>query len=122
MLTFDGLHHTQLAIPPGAEDRIRAFYGGVLAMTEVAKPPVLAARGGCWFRSGALELHFGVEEEFTAARKAHPGLLVSGLETLARQLEAAGVEVQWDDTFPGYRRFYAADPVGNRLEFLEAEA
>ena len=29
------------------------------------------------------------------------------------------MEVTWDDNFPGMRRFYAADPFGNRLEFLE---
>ena len=28
-------------------------------------------------------------------------------------------EVTWDDSFPGMRRFYAADPFGNRLELLE---
>ncbi|MCA2217154.1 glyoxalase [Jidongwangia harbinensis] len=120
--SFHGLHHTQLAIPPGAEDRIRAFYGGVLGMTEIAKPPVLAARGGCWFRGGGLELHFGVEQDFTAARKAHPGLLIAGLDALAKRLRDAGVDVDWDGNFPGHRRFYAFDPLGNRLEFLEPEA
>ena len=33
--------------------------------------------------------------------------------------EAVGVEVVWDDGFPGFRRFPAVDPHGNRLEFLE---
>jgi hypothetical protein len=28
------------------------------------------------------------------------------------------VEVQWDDGIPGVRRFYAADPWGNRLELI----
>ena len=46
MLT--GLHHIQVACPAGSEDALRAFYGGVLGMTEVAKPPALAARGGAW--------------------------------------------------------------------------
>ncbi|GAA2396443.1 glyoxalase [Dactylosporangium salmoneum] len=119
--SFNGLHHTQLAIPPGAEDQIRAFYGGILGMVELEKPPVLAARGGCWFRGGALELHFGVEKEFVAARKAHPGLLISGIDALAKHLTESGVDVNWDDTFPGHRRFYAFDPLGNRLEFLEPE-
>jgi hypothetical protein len=27
--------------------------------------------------------------------------------------------VQWDPEFPGHRRLYVADPVGNRLELLE---
>lgn len=59
--TFGGLHHVQLAIPPGAEDLCREFWGGVLGMAEVAKPPALAPRGGCWFRGGGLEVHLGVE-------------------------------------------------------------
>ncbi|MCU1692828.1 MAG: hypothetical protein JWM64_1919 [Frankiales bacterium] len=118
-MTFRGLHHVQLALPPGTEDEARAFYGGVLGMTELEKPPVLAARGGCWFRGGGWEVHLGVEEAFVPARKAHPGVLVDGLDALAEQLAQAGCEVLWDDAFPGHRRFYAADPYGNRLEFLE---
>lgn len=84
------LHHVQLAIPRGGEDACRRFWGRVLGMAELDKPPVLAARGGCWFRGGGLEVHLGVEEPFAAARKAHPGLLVRGLRTLAARLEAAG--------------------------------
>ena len=40
-------------------------------------------------------------------------------EPLAARLEAAGVDVRWDDELPGLRRFYAEDPWGNRLEFLQ---
>ena len=113
------IHHVQLAIPAGGEERSRAFWGGVLGMTELEKPPVLAARGGCWFRGGALEVHLGVEDPFAPARKAHPGLLVEGLAELAGRLEAAGYAVTRDGDFPGFDRFYSADPFGNRLEFLE---
>jgi hypothetical protein len=27
--------------------------------------------------------------------------------------------VEWDPNFPGHRRLYVSDPVGNRLELLE---
>ena len=116
---FARLHHVQLAIPTGGEEECRAFWGGVLGMDELEKPPVLAARGGCWFRGGGLEVHLGVEQDFAPARKAHPGILVDDLRGLAGTLTAAGVEVTWDGEFPGHDRFYAADPFGNRLEFLE---
>ncbi|MET7622718.1 glyoxalase [Streptomyces sp. NPDC005408] len=119
---FGGLHHVQLAIPPGAEDLCRQFWGEVLGMTELAKPPVLAARGGCWFRGDGLEVHLGVEKEFSPARKAHPGILVRSLNDFAKRLEECGHEVIWDDTFPGYDRFYAFDKLGNRLEFMERSA
>lgn len=118
---FTGLHHAQLAMPRGAEDEARGFYVDVLGMTEVAKPPVLAARGGAWFRAGGLELHLGVEDDFRPASKAHPGILVDDLDGLVGRLTAAGQDAQWDDAFPGHRRIYAHDPFGNRLEFLEAE-
>ncbi|MFH8929387.1 glyoxalase [Streptomyces pristinaespiralis] len=114
-----GLHHVQLAVPPGTEDLCRRFWGDVLGMTELEKPPVLAARGGCWFRGGGLEVHLGVEQDFAPARKAHPGILVRSLRALAERLEECGHEVTWDGEFPGHDRFYAYDNVGNRLEFME---
>ena len=113
------IHHVQLACPPGSEAALREFYGGVLGLDEVPKPPVLAARGGCWFRGFGVELHLGVEEGFTPARKAHPGLLVDDLDAWAGKLEAAGYPVQRDDEFPGMHRFYSEDVHGNRLEFLQ---
>ena len=113
------LHHVQLAIPAGGEDAARAFWSGVLGMAELTKPPVLADRGGCWFRTAGLEVHLGVEEPFAPARKAHPGILVESLDAVVAALVAAGHEPQRDDAFPGFDRCYVSDPFGNRLEFLE---
>ncbi|MET9146541.1 VOC family protein [Streptomyces sp. NPDC004042] len=113
------IDHVQLAAPPGSEPVLRAYYAGVLGMTETPKPPVLAARGGCWFGAGVVRLHLGVEADFRPARKAHPGLRVTDLDACAARLTAHGAPVTWDDTLPGHRRFYSEDPVGNRLEFLE---
>ena len=118
-VTFERLHHVQLLIPRGGEDVARAFYGGVLGLAELNKPPVLAARGGCWFRGGSWEVHLAPVDDFVAARKAHPGVLVTGLDALASLVDAAGRSVEWDPHFPGHRRLYAADDHGNRLEFLE---
>jgi len=116
------IHHVQLACPAGSEDASRAFYSGVLGLAEIDKPPALARRGGCWFRGHGIEVHLGVEADFRPARKAHPGLLVSGLDSWAARLSSAGYPVSFDDEFPGMRRFYSADPHGNRLEFLEPVA
>ncbi|MBO0822491.1 MAG: VOC family protein [Actinobacteria bacterium] len=113
------IHHVQLACPAGSEELSRAFYSGVLGLAEIDKPPALARRGGCWFRGHDIELHLGVEDDFRPARKAHPALQVVGLDDWGRRLSAAGYPVNFDDGFPGMRRFYSADPHGNRLEFLE---
>ena len=113
--------HVQLAAPPESERILRAFYVGVLGMTEIPKPPVLAARGGCWFATedGSVQLHLGIEDPYRPARKAHPGLRVTDIDALAERLAAHEAPVVWIDSLPGYRRFYSTDPVGNRLEFLE---
>lgn len=116
---FDGFHHVQLAMPRGEDEAARAFFVGLLGLTEIDKPPVLAARGGAWFRAGGLELHLGVEDDFRPARKGHPGILVRDLDALVERLRAADQDVSWDGDFPGFRRAYAHDPFGNRLEFLQ---
>lgn len=114
-----GLHHVQIACPPGAEPLLRAFYGEVVGMPELTKPPVLAARGGVWFAAGGQQLHCGVEDGFSPARKAHPCFVVDDLDALAAAVRAAGAEVRWDGTIPGVRRFHTDDPCGNRLEFQQ---
>ncbi|WP_298331463.1 VOC family protein [Haloactinopolyspora sp.] len=117
-----GLHHVQIACPAGSERLVRAFYSGLLGMTEVAKPAALAARGGAWFRSGTAELHVGVEEPFRPATKAHPAFVVAAagdLDAVCTRLRAAGVDAEPDLLLPGYRRAYIHDPFGNRIELLE---
>ena len=114
------LDHVQIAAPPGSEDEARAFYGGLLSLEEIPKPERLRASGGVWFRLGSHELHVGIEDPFAPARKAHPGLRTEPeeLESIAARLKVAGAPVDWDERYPGVRRFYTADPFGNRIEIL----
>jgi catechol 2,3-dioxygenase-like lactoylglutathione lyase family enzyme len=118
-----GLHHVQVAAPPGCELRARAFYGGLLGLEEVEKPAALASRGGCWFRAGSHELHVGVADPFVPAEKAHPALVVSSCDALlelARRLGEGGTTVSWADEteIPHVTRVHVHDPFGNRLELL----
>ena len=114
-----GIHHVQLAMPAGGEEAAIRFYQGILGIPQAPKPDDLAARGGCWFESGAVRIHLGVELGFSPAGKAHPALLVDDLEALRQRLEEEGVTVETDRPLPGFDRFYVSDPFGNRLEFLE---
>jgi catechol 2,3-dioxygenase-like lactoylglutathione lyase family enzyme len=116
------IDHIQIAAPEGCESAARDFYGSILGMKEVEKPPVLRARGGCWFECGAQQLHIGVEQNFTAAKKAHPAFAVVHLDELRNTLRGRGVTIVDDDSLPDARRFYAQDPWGNRLEFVEIPA
>jgi catechol 2,3-dioxygenase-like lactoylglutathione lyase family enzyme len=117
------IHHVQVSCPPGGEGAARRFYADGLGIPEVDKPPVLAARGGCWFRGATVEVHVGVEPGFLPARKAHPAFLLDDgddLDAAAVRLEGLGfvVDRTEGDTFPGYRRLHTADGNGNRVELL----
>jgi catechol 2,3-dioxygenase-like lactoylglutathione lyase family enzyme len=115
------IDHVQVAAPRHCEPAARAFYGELLGLAEIEKPPALRARGGVWFTCGSQQLHIGVAEPFVAAAKAHPALAASDpqwLESLAERLSAAGAPVRLEEHEPGVRRLYTADPWGNRLELL----
>jgi catechol 2,3-dioxygenase-like lactoylglutathione lyase family enzyme len=114
-----GIDHVQLAMPAGGEDAARRFYGGVLGLEEMPEPAALTGRGGAWFRSGAVQLHLGVETDFRPARKAHPALRVEGLTTLIVRCVDAGYPVERDVPLPGLERVHVSDPFGNRIEFIE---
>ena len=106
-------------MPPGGEDAARGFYRDLLGLDEEPKPAELAARGGCWFRSGAVRLQLGVREAgFRPARKAHPALRVSGFDTLVSALRRSGCPVREDGAFEGAARVYVDDPFGNRIELI----
>jgi catechol 2,3-dioxygenase-like lactoylglutathione lyase family enzyme len=116
------IDHIQIAAPAGCEGAARDFYGSLLGMKEIEKPPVLRARGGCWFECGSQQLHIGVERDFLPAKKAHPAFAVFHLDDLRESLTSRGITVVDDENFLGTRRFYAEDPWGNRLEFVELPA
>ena len=114
-----GLHHVQLAMPPGEEEAAVRFYGAILGLDQVPKPADLSPRGGVWFRTGDLEVHLGMEDQFSPAVKAHPAFLVHGLETLKARIEAAGYRVTDTVQIEGFHRVYVRDPFGNRVELIE---
>ena len=116
------IDHVQLAMPEGGEEAARAFYSGLLGITETPKPPHLAKRGGCWFERGALKVHLGVEKTFQPAKKAHPAFIVENLPALKAKLAAAGATIRDDEPLEGYDRAYVDDPFGNRLELMEVNS
>ncbi|HLM64826.1 MAG TPA: diguanylate cyclase [Acidimicrobiales bacterium] len=117
-----GIDHVQLAMPAGHEAVAAAhrFYGDLLGLRPVPKPPALAVRGGCWFEGPQVTLHLGVEDPFRPARKAHPVLVVADLGALAARITAAGHDVRPAEDVPGTVRAHTDDPFGNRIELVQA--
>lgn len=117
-MAIGGIAHVQVAIPPGGEDAARAFYGALLGLEEIEKPASLNGRGGAWFICGPQQLHCGVEAEIAVTRR-HPALLTDDLDGLRDRLNSAGIVIEEQPVVPGWRRFHAIDPFGNRLEFQQ---
>jgi catechol 2,3-dioxygenase-like lactoylglutathione lyase family enzyme len=117
---FTAIDHVQLAMPAGGEEAARRFYVDVLCMTELPKPPELAKRGGCWFQSGTVQVHLGVENDFRPAKKAHPAFRCRDYAACVVHVRGAGVKVTEVDDIPGVRRCHIHDPFGNRIELVDA--
>ena len=118
-MTLLAVDHVQLAMPANGEEAARAFYAGVLGLSEVEKPASLSGRGGCWFESGSVKVHLGVDADFHAATKAHPAFLVDDVQALEKRALAADATVKRDVPLPGYERIHVFDPFGNRIEFMQ---
>ena len=115
-----GLHHAQITVPEGMENDARAFYCGVLGLTEAPKPEALAGRGGFWLQAGAQQVHVGTEAGVNrAATKAHLAYEVSDLTLWRQRLEAAGIAVLESISIPGFDRFKFRDPFGSRVELIQ---
>lgn len=120
MPQISGIDHVQVAIPVGADEAARAFYGGVLGLVETPKPAPLNAAGGMWFIAGASQLHIGSQAGFIPAKKAHPAFVVEDFAAYCEKLQAAGVAVSEEAPAYGRRRAGIEDPFGNRVELIEA--
>src|ERR1700730_8205319 len=103
---FKAIDHVQLAAPKGSEELARQFFKDILGFEEIEKPEELKKRGGVWFQFGSYQVHIGIEEPFSPAKKAHPAFEVENMEALKKHLAANGVEVIEDNHLPGAERVY----------------
>jgi catechol 2,3-dioxygenase-like lactoylglutathione lyase family enzyme len=114
------IHHAQITIPQGEEDRAREFYCGLLGLQEIPKPSELAGRGGFWLELGDLQIHIGAEDGFDRTKtKAHLAYSVEDLDNWRVKLEANNITVKEGVSLPGMQRFEFRDPFGNRVEFIQ---
>lgn len=117
---IERLHHAQITIPKGEEDKARKFYCDLLGLKEIPKPEALAGRGGFWLELGYVQIHVGVEDDIERHKtKAHLAYLVRDLEYWRRKLLGKAIVVKEGIKIPGYERFEFRDPFGNRIEFLK---
>ncbi len=114
-----GLQHVALPFPgdDAAFQVARRFYGELIGLTERASP----LAGVLWFDAGngtAIHL-YSAPDELNPESHRHPCLQLAGLEEMRGRIKEAGLELIEPDDLPDRRRFFAIDPFGNAVEFLE---
>jgi catechol 2,3-dioxygenase-like lactoylglutathione lyase family enzyme len=112
------LDHVQVVVPPELEAAAKRFYGGLLGLRQLAKPPGPRQDEGAWYDAGAVQLHLALEAFDPAAprpKRPHLGFVVADLPGAERALAAAGVAIDRDGA-----RFFVRDPAGNRIEVIQA--
>lgn len=118
-MEIHGIDHVQITIPPNAEDEARAFYCGVLGLSEIDKPASLQQRGGLWLQVGERQLHLGIADSDRTSRREHIAYAVFGLDAWRAHLLAHGIASKQSLPIPNYDRFEFRDPFGNRVELIE---
>ena len=115
------LHHVAVLVTdlPAA----KAFYGGVLGLSELPRPPF--DFGGAWYALGDRQLHLIVHPPGRTrrgtrdidARDGHFALRVTDFEATLAHLQAHGVpaHVSRDNLTP-WKQIYVTDPDGNVIE------
>lgn len=115
-----GLHHAQITIPKGNEDKGKEFYCRILGLPEKEKPETLNGRGGFWLQVGDREVHVGTEDGFDRlATKAHLAYQVEDITYWRKVLEQNSIQIIEAVPIPGFDRFEFRDPFGNRVEMIQ---
>jgi len=115
------LHHVNVTVPPELEAATKEFYGSVLGLQQVPKPPG-SRQSGAWYQIGAMQLHLSVEDVTdNSSSSRHVCFTVPDLAATEKGFRDAGVEIIPDPRpVPGSPRFYVRDPGGNQLEIVQA--
>lgn len=124
-MPVQAINHVQLPFPVGTGPLIRHFYGELLGLPELPSGHAGGAgatgNGALRFVAGGQRIDLVPSTGRAAGSVSHLALEVDGLPELRQRLLDAQTAVVESSALPGYLRFFAKDPAGNQLEFLEPE-
>jgi catechol 2,3-dioxygenase-like lactoylglutathione lyase family enzyme len=113
--------HVNVTVPKELEQATKHFYGQLLGLKQVPKPPGPRQFIGAWYQIGATQLHLSIENDpQNSASKRHVCYYVENLEVAAQGLRGAGFEIIHDpDDTDESQRFFVRDPGGNMIEISQ---
>lgn len=121
LVTFKGIHHVSLAVTD--LDKAKDFYGNVLGLKEIERPPFDFP--GAWYEIGDQQLHLIVKEDAKTlrhhdsidGREGHLALRVHDYYETVKYLEEKQVEiVKQPDSTSGFAQIFCKDPDHNIIE------
>ena len=121
MIEVETLHHVAVCVTD--MDRARHFYGVVLGLPEVTRPPF--DFGGAWYEFGGRQLHLIVHPPTRTmrgtpdidARDGHLALRVRSYRQTVEHLRAHGVAcLEKPTNLTPWAQIYVTDPDGNVIE------
>jgi glyoxylase I family protein len=125
MIEIETLHHVSLSVTDLA--RARHFYGNVLGLKEIPRPPFEFP--GAWYQVGDRQLHLIVHPGTHTlrgtttidSREGHYGIRVRSYRQTLEHLEAQGISYRDKPrNLTPWPQIYVTDPDGNVIE-LNAE-
>ncbi len=121
-MSFDveSLHH--VTIPVRDLERSKRFYGGLLGLEEIERPPF--GFPGAWYSLGDGQLHLIADGGGTfrqdariESRDAHFAIRVESFERALELLRSEGMEAKVDrHSVTGFPQLYIVDPDGHVIE------
>jgi glyoxylase I family protein len=119
-----GCHH--MAICVHDIDEARRFYGEILSLEEIERPPEIATRfRSAWYRIGPSELHvveYPAFHPLDSALAPHIAVVTNDFEALTAQIADRGGQFRFGPGPgpDGVARAIIHDPTGNALEITTA--
>ena len=98
--------------------RARAFYGGMLGLTEIP-PPKEFDFVAVWYDLGGQYLHLLKKPQPDTESPRHFCLHVEDAAAARAELRANGLAIQETVRIAAADRFFVRDPDGNRIEILQ---
>jgi catechol 2,3-dioxygenase-like lactoylglutathione lyase family enzyme len=115
------LHHVNIVVRPGQTAELVGFYTEVLGLRRIEKPAEGTSPGGAWFDiNDSNQLHISERADAVMHDDMHFGLVVDDFDAILTRLRAAEAPWQSQADLFGGRRGSTRDPLGNRIELLEA--
>jgi catechol 2,3-dioxygenase-like lactoylglutathione lyase family enzyme len=112
------VNHVNVTVPAAREAAAKQFYGVVLGLQQIAKPPGPRQNIGAWFQLGETQLHLSIEDGVhNDESDAHICYQVADIAAAEREFRNAGIDLIPDPRPTGNQsRFFVRDPGGNLIE------